>query len=94
MKYRTRTHLVDTFRFDGTADGVLLAQDWLSSLDVSNCEVSSQGTREPYALDLITNETICILEEGDWLIHRDGLVTTATNKQFGEDYEHTAHADE
>lgn len=87
MKYRARPHEVDVFRFEGTARSVLEAQEWLSALDVSDCEVSSQGTREPYALDLTNEAGIRTLEEGEWLLHREGTVWAETNTQFGANYE-------
>lgn len=87
MKYQLKPVEVDAFPFDGTFVSVIAAQDWLSSLDITDCEVSSQGDSEPYALDLTHGMGLYTIEKGSWLIARQGRVYPASAETFKEDYE-------
>ncbi len=87
MKFLSRVLEVDAFRFDGTRESAQSAQDFVSSLDVENAEVTWQGEAEPIALDLTTEHGLRTLEAGEWLVCRAGKLTAETAEGFEATYE-------
>jgi hypothetical protein len=87
MKYRSKPQLVNAMQWSGLGKDFVPCTEWVSSLDIENCEVSNQGGTEPYALDLITATDIRTLEAGDWLICREGQLYAESASSFERNYE-------
>ncbi len=87
MKVKTKLQEGDAFCFSGTIESGEAAREWLSSLDIENAELTTQGESAPFALDLITDSGIATLEAGDWLICLGGKLRVEFGAEFEERYE-------
>ena len=87
MRYVTKRVTVEAMQFDGTAECAIEIQDWASSLDLENTEVSYQGTKEPFALDVTDAWGLRTIERGCWVIARAGILRTEMDEFFREQYE-------
>ena len=77
----------EAFRFDGTFSAAIKVQDWVSSHDIEDTEVTFQGEAEPYALDIISSGELKTIEAGGYLLIRAGKLTAETEAAFRERYE-------
>ncbi len=86
MLYRTKVIKVSAFRFSGTLASAREAKDWVSNQDITDVDVSWQGS-EPLGLDIITDRGLRTLEAGDWLVSKGGKLSAETADDFKESYE-------
>jgi hypothetical protein len=87
QKYVRKPAEALAFCFDGTFSAVIFAQSWLSDNDIENVEVSTQGDKEPYALDVTSGSSIMILEQGQWLVFCEGILSTESAESFAKNFE-------
>ena len=93
MKYLSKPSAVVAEQFTGTRLSVAALQEFVSENDCENCEVTYQGEREPYALDITQSRNITILEAGDWLVISEGKLRGETAEYFQAHYEAVPQAD-
>ena len=87
MRYVTKRFAVEAMQFDGTLTGAQAVQEWVSSQDLENTEVTWQGEKEPLALDVTDAWGLRTIEAGCWVIARAGILRTEMDEFFREHYE-------
>lgn len=87
MQYQSKSLTVEAFEFQGTEESGRDAQDWLSSLDVENAEVSWQGSGNSLALDVMSSGRITTIEAGDFLYVQFGALFAESEATFLKRYE-------
>ena len=87
MKYQSKPHSVEALCFDGTFSCVQQIDDWVSSHDIENSEVTCQGTKEPLALDVTNAWGLKTIEAGDYVVIRGGTLSAERKADFERTYE-------
>lgn len=93
-QWRSKPQEVSAFCFDGTEDGAFAAEEFVSSHDIENCEVTwqnfsadLQGEQPRFALDVTQAGRIFTLEAGDYLYVQNGGLYADSRESFEKRFE-------